>query len=421
MKLDASSTERELNAVATQPALALQTSPRGAVDRRNDQTMSVDSSVWLLAIANGAGHIRAASNIARALEAAGNSTAEVIEISRYMTRSMRLTHITAYLWLVRRAPAVWAWIDRLQKRRPTTSPPWYYRRGCRALFARARVARPRALVATEVGCCEIAALIKRDLALRCPLIAVNPCYDADRAWVQPEVDLYCVATDELRAELIARGAAPSSVAAWGVPLDPRFDLNLARGEAKRRVCAQLNLAPELPLLLVAGGSEGLGLDEILDQALRHLPRAQFIVLAGRHARIKAACERLVGEQRWRVRVLGWTDDLWPLLRAADLALSKLGNFFDEALAAELPIVAPLPPPGSERVQHRLLNRWGVGCGVHTAREAALAAAQMLAAPTKLESARHACRRHRRMLAASSLAAWITAALARHTEGALSSQ
>jgi len=38
--------------------------------------------------------------------------------------------------------------------------------------------RPRALVANEVGCCEIAALIKRDLQLKAPLIAVNDDLDA---------------------------------------------------------------------------------------------------------------------------------------------------------------------------------------------------------------------------------------------------
>lgn len=401
----------ESNVVANHTSRALRTS------RRADAT-GPSGDVWLLTIANGAGHIRAASNIARALEADGHATAEVIEVSRYMTRSARFTHVTAYLWLVRRAPTVWGWIDHLQKRRPTTSPPWYYRRGCRALFELARRWRPRALVATEVGCCEIAALIKRDLALRCPLVAVNPCYDADRAWVQPEVDLYCVATEELRAELIVRGAAPSSVMAWGVPLDPRFDLRLARGEARRRVCARLDLEPELPLLLVAGGGEGLGLDEMLAQALRHVARAQFVVLAGRHARIKAACERLAREQQQRVRVLGWTDDVWPLLRAADLAISKLGNFFDEALAAELPVIAPLPPPGSERAQHRLLDRWGVGRGVRTAREAALTAAQLLDDAAALRRARLACHRHRRTTAARSLAAWITDALARQTEGTL---
>src|SRR5437764_6635887 len=130
----------------------------------------------------------------------------------------RFTHVTAYLWLVKHVPALWARIDRYQKRQEHTSPEWYYRRGLRRLFELARRVRLRGLVATEVGCCEIAALIKRDLAHDIPLVAVNGEQDADRAWVQPEVDLYCFAAERACRELVAHGVAARRDVSWGVPL-----------------------------------------------------------------------------------------------------------------------------------------------------------------------------------------------------------
>ncbi|CDM64130.1 MGDG synthase family glycosyltransferase [Pyrinomonas methylaliphatogenes] len=374
--------------------------------------------IWLLAIANGAGHMRTASSIASALRAHGDLNLRIIEISSYMSAIARFTHVTAYLWLLRYAPTLWDRIDRYQKQRPRTSPAWYYRLNCRQLFELARSVRPQAMVATEVGCCEIAALIKRDLALDCPIVAVNTCYDADRAWVQPEVDLYGVMTESLREAYIANGAPASSVVAWGLPLAPEFKSMPARAEARKAVCQRFELTPELPLLLIAGGGEGLNLAEMLDQAIRHVPRAQLIVLAGRCARLKEKCEKLAAKAKARVRVLGWTDEMPLLMRAADLAVSKLGNFFDEALVAELPIVAPLPPPGAERAQHSLLELWGVGCAAKTAREAATIAARLLADPMRLERMRRACRAHKREGAADRIAAWIIEAITKRRIGAM---
>ena len=116
--------------------------------------------VLILTIANGAGHIRVANGIAAAIRSTEPSLpVMVVDVADYMTRFVRFTHVSAFLWLVKHAPAIWDRIDRYQKQQTRTSPEWYYRRGCHRLFDLARRVRPRALVATEVGCCEIAALI----------------------------------------------------------------------------------------------------------------------------------------------------------------------------------------------------------------------------------------------------------------------
>ena len=130
--------------------------------------------VLVLTIANGAGHISTARSVADAVrESSPPTRVFVADVADYMGALARFTHVTAYLWLVKHAPAAWDRIDRYQKRQERTSPEWYYRRGLRRLFDLAREMRPRAIVATEVGCCEIAALVKRDIAPDAPLVAVN--------------------------------------------------------------------------------------------------------------------------------------------------------------------------------------------------------------------------------------------------------
>ena len=43
-------------------------------------------------------------------------------------------------------------------------------------------------------------------------------FEAHALWMEPCVDLYCVATEETKARLVARGAASANVVATGIPI-----------------------------------------------------------------------------------------------------------------------------------------------------------------------------------------------------------
>ena len=368
--------------------------------------------VLILTISNGAGHIRVAGGLAAAIRSAQPDVPVVIaDVAEYMTPLTRFTHVTAYLWIVKHAPAAWDRIDRYQKQQAHTSPEWFYRRGCRELFELARRVRPRALVATEVGCCEIASLIKRDLALDVPLVAVNDDPDADRAWVQAEVNLYCFVTDECGEELVRHGAPRERVVNWGAPLTYGFDVARDRAQERAEVCDWLKLDPHKPLALVAGGGEGMGrIEEVTAGLLRaNGHELQLIVLTGRNERLKARCERLARDaDALRLRVLGWTgpEQMPKLMHAADLMVSKLGSMFNEAIASQLPIVALEPPPGAERVQYHLLDEWRVGRAVRTLDEMIETVTELLNDPQQLSAMREQARARRKLDAAQRIAHWL---------------
>lgn len=378
-------------------------------------TDTQSNPVLILTIANGSGHIRVANGIAAAIHTTEPSLpVMVLDIADYMTSLIRFTHVSAYLWLVKHAPAVWDRIDRYQKKQTSTSPEWYYRRGCQRLFDLARRVQPRALVATEVGCCEIAALIKRDLRLEVPLLAVNDDYDADRAWVQPEVDLYCFVNKEMDERLLQHGVRPSRIARWGVPLSSGYEVSREHEKERAEVCRWLNLDPRSPIVLIAGGGDGMGkIEETTARLLRlDQPPLQLIVVTGRNERLKSRCERVaVNGSSARCRVLGWVgpEQMPQLLWAADLMVSKLGSMFNEAIASELPIIALEPPPGSERVQYRLLEEWQVGCAVHSLDAVVERVGHLLTHPELLEQMRQNARAHQTLGVSQRIARWLVEA------------
>jgi UDP-N-acetylglucosamine:LPS N-acetylglucosamine transferase len=151
--------------------------------------------------------------------------------------------------------------------------------------------------------------------------------------------------------------------------------------------------------------------------LLHLKQpAQLVVLTGRNGRLKSRCERL--EQngaRGSWRVLGWAEPehMVKLMFAADLMVSKLGSMFNEAIAAELPIIALEPPPGAERVQYRLLEEWNVGCAVRTLDEVVERVEGLLEQPHLLEKMRQQARAHQSPDVSKRIASWLVNALSEH--------
>jgi processive 1,2-diacylglycerol beta-glucosyltransferase len=212
---------------------------------------------------------------------------------------------------------------------------------------------------------------------------------------------------------VAHGAERRRVVSWGVPLRGGFGSLRGRDAERAAVCEWLGLDARRPLVIVAGGGEGMG--RIEETAARLLalgdPAPQVVVLAGNNARLKARCERLAkGGAATRLRVLGWTDRVPQLMAAADVMVSKLGSMFNEALAVELPVVAAEPPPGAERVQYRLLEEWGTGCAVRTACEAVAEVARLLSTPRALEAMRARARERWKPDAAPRIARWLDSEL-----------
>ena len=392
------------NAAADIATIAIRSISSEAVENATEK-----GPVLILTISNGAGGIQTAENVAAAIKKyQGELPVVVADVADYMTPLTRFTHITVYLWLVKHTPWLWDKIDRYQKKQPNTSPEWYYRRGCRSLFEFASQVRPRGIVATEVGCCEIGALIKRDLALDAPLVAVQTDLDADRAWIQPEVDLYCLVTDECAGKFVKNGAPAERVAVWGAPIAAEYDIWRDRNEERGRVCRELGLDPSLPLVLVSGGSEGLGKIEETVSCLLEIESGspQIVVLTGRNEKLRDRCRRLSDTSR--LCVLGWMEParMPRLMRAADLAVSKLGNFFNEAIASDLSIVALKPPPGGEWKQYHLLSEWNIGRAVKTHEEMIAAVTELLGDPHEIAAIRARMRAHRKFNAGRKVADWL---------------
>src|SRR5207247_7928716 len=71
-------------------------------------------------------------------------------------------------------PRLWGWIEGVQHRSRSSGPGWLYRRGAQPLFSDIETFGPDVVIATEVGMCELATMLKRETAARVRLVPVVP-------------------------------------------------------------------------------------------------------------------------------------------------------------------------------------------------------------------------------------------------------
>ncbi len=358
-----------------------------------------DPKILILTVPHGASHERLASALSKALvEIQPALTIRVVNALEHYTRWFRL-YYNSYKIPLKYWPALWGWIESIQHASKSTNPAWLYRRGGEPLSQYIRDFRPDVVIATEVGLCELAALLKRESSSRFYLVAAPTDEDIDRAWVQPEVDLYTVPQGQAHSQLDAAGVPPAKILPCGLPVDPAFDSLPDRAIAR----ARLGLDRDSILLLVLFGGTGMGNCRWLFPGLEKiLPPLEVVFIAGKNRQLEQDLTRLIAasESRSRFRAFGWVNNIHEWMAAADLLVSKPGaTTVIEAINASLPLLAVNPLAGGERRIGKQIEKWGVGYSVRFPEVLAPTIERLLANPLELEGLRQNARKLARPRAA----------------------
>ncbi|HVO33506.1 MAG TPA: glycosyltransferase [Elusimicrobiota bacterium] len=303
------------------------------------------------------GHQRAADAVREALTTLAPSWETYgVDSFSYVYPTIGKLISRTYLEILRRTPAVWNYIydnpdvetatREIRELLNLISAP--------KLTSLVRKHSPQALVCTQAAPCSVFAAEKRRGKLNIPLVAIVTDFAIHSYWVYKEVDLYCVASEETRKELIRRGVHAGRIAVTGIPISPSF----LRRNPKEQIRLRLKLDPHRQTALFMGGSQGLGPLKDMLQQLHRLP-LQCLVATGVNRDLFRELSRLYSRDR-RVRVFGYTRNIHTLMDAADLLITKPGGLTSsEALAKNLPMIISNPIPGQEERNARYLLKQGV--------------------------------------------------------------
>jgi UDP-N-acetylglucosamine:LPS N-acetylglucosamine transferase len=116
----------------------------------------------------------------------------------------------------------------------------------------------------------------------------------------------------------------------------------------------------------------------------------LVVVCGRNETLKAKLEDLAHSLPTPVTVLGFTDRIPELMRAADLLVTKAGpGTLAEANAAQLPVVVYDYVPGQERGNVDFVRHNGIGeVAINSAAEVVRAVERLVKNDARLAQMRH---------------------------------
>jgi processive 1,2-diacylglycerol beta-glucosyltransferase len=190
-----------------------------------------------------------------------------------------------------------------------------------------------------------------------PTVAIATDHGLHDLWVRSKVDYYCVPQPEMKEALVSRGFQPARVFLTGIPLPEGFEHPPACKEARRI----LGLDPSRPVLLVTGGSYGIGVSDTLKRLLEADDQWQLIATAAGDSEVAMSFDGIRRRYGDRVRLYEWSDEMPTLMSAADIVIGKPGGMtVTECLACGRPFLAICSLGGQEHFNTDLLARYDVG-------------------------------------------------------------
>jgi processive 1,2-diacylglycerol beta-glucosyltransferase len=308
--------------------------------------------VLILSASSGAGHMRAAQAIERAIIEM-NAAEEVrhIDTLEYTNKIFRNLYSKAYIEMVNKMPDALGWLyDQSDK-------PWKNERrrlafdklNTRPFVKMLRDYQPDITICTHFLPAEIISWLKAKERLRTRQAIVVTDFDVHAMWLCHHFEQYFVAMDETRAHLEKLGIPSSKITVSGIPIDPIFSASLD----KREMRSKHGLKQDTTTILVSAGGFGVGsiknlLTSLLD--LRHA--AQVVAICGRNEELQAELEQLTSslphDSNVAVKIIGYTKEMHEYMAASDILLGKPGGLTtSEALAMGLIFVIVNPIPGQE--------------------------------------------------------------------------
>jgi len=245
---------------------------------------------------------------------------------------------------------------------------------------------PDLIVCTYPTVSSILAQLRLEQILQVPVITVITDYTVHSYWVHPGVDRYMVACEEVKENLVAWGIKGQCISVTGIPVSPKFELEMDRG----RIIAELGLNPNLPTFLVMGGAYGSlrSAKRICKTLADSLVSVQSIIICGKDKKLYDSLEELSEQSPNPVVRLGYVHNVEELMSVSNLIITKAGGLtVSEALTKHLPLVIYKAIPGQEEENAQFVQRTGAGRIARTEVELGWLLSRFLSNPKEMEEMR----------------------------------
>jgi processive 1,2-diacylglycerol beta-glucosyltransferase len=248
--------------------------------------------------------------------------------------------------------------------------------------------KPDVVACTQAYPCGMVAGYKETFNSDLPLIAVLTDYVPHSYWIYDKVDYFIAPSEDVGLRLNDKGIPEEKIKPFGIPFDPKF--NEPRDKAE--ICRQLGLDPEEPIILIMGGSHGLGpINAVIKSLEKTKPAIQEIIVAGANKKLYNSLNKKINRFGKKVLLFGFIDNVDELMSISDLIITKPGGVTTaEVLAKNLPMIILKPIPGQEANNTMYLTEKGAAIKVEDPRDLCQVIEGLFANPEKLNQLSSSC-------------------------------
>lgn len=203
--------------------------------------------------------------------------------------------------------------------------------------------QPDLIVCTHLFCAQTISYIKKNYSINAITSAIITDYTWSPFWEETKLDYYFIPHKDLVDEFINKGMDKTNLLPFGLPVSSKFKTSMDKNEAK----ASLNLTPNIPHILIMGGSMGAG--NIFDTSIKlssNFKDVQFTVICGNNTELYE--KFMNNSHNTNLNILKFTTSIDKLMDSADILITKPGGLTStEAMVKGLPIILMNPIPGVE--------------------------------------------------------------------------
>ena len=345
--------------------------------------------IVLLYISEISGHHQATLAIENALKRLSPEV-EILNLNAFNYTNPFIEKVVnrLYLGVIKRTPGIWDYlydnptvIERTQNIKEFIHK--YNSPKLKRLFDKFR---PDVIVCSQAFPCGMVADFKKTYNCSIPLIGVLTDYAPHSYWIYDTVNYFITPSEEVKERFIQKGVPAEKIIPCGIPIDPKFALK----HNKEALALNFGLSLNKPIILVMGGSQGLGpIKKIVSSFKKMRIDSQLAVVTGSNNKLYNKLKNKIKSNKKKIGLYKFIPNIDELMEIATLIITKAGGLTTaEALAKGLPMVIIRPIPGQEEINTTYFLNKGVAVKITEDKLVAQFIQELLSNPQMLKAMHH---------------------------------
>ena len=241
--------------------------------------------------------------------------------------------------------------------------------------------KPDVCVCTQAFPCGMVSDYKKNSNRNLSLVGVLTDHAPHAYWVFDNVDYYITPSDISKERFKKNGVDESKIKVFGIPIDLKFRKN----HDNHKLYAKMEIDPNIPTILIMGGSQGLGPVENMIDILENRDLSfQLLVVCGTNKRLERILHKRKPRYNKKLIVFGHVENIDELMEVSSIVITKPGGLTtSEALSKDLPMIIVHPIPGQEAKNTEFLLQQGVAVKAEDAEDVVVLTQELLLNNIKL--------------------------------------